>query len=71
MTKGRLEKFKLERDSNPDLCDVGAVLFQLSFQVNWKLFIMWGYDKSVDNGYRSGFESVSYTHLTLPTKLEV
>ena len=28
-------------------------------------------DKSADNGSDSGKTSVSYTHLTLPTKLEV
>ena len=28
-----------ERDANPDLCDSGAVLHQLSYQVNWELVI--------------------------------
>ena len=29
------------RDSNPDLCDTGAVLHQLSYQANWELVIIW------------------------------
>ena len=42
---------KSERDSNPDLCDAGAVLYQLSYQANWELVIMWVYDNPVDSGY--------------------
>ena len=30
-------KFRLERDSTHDLCDTGAVLYQLSYQANWEL----------------------------------
>ena len=37
-------------DSNPDLCDAGAVLYQLSYQPNWVLVIMWVNDKPVDSG---------------------
>ena len=44
----RPEKF---RDSSPDLCNAGAVLYQLSHQVNWELVIMWNNDKPVDSGY--------------------
>jgi len=40
---------KQEGDLNPDLCDAGAVLYQLS-QTNWELVIMWVYDKPVDSG---------------------
>ena len=43
--------FRPEQDSNPDLCDAGAVLHQLSDQANWELVIMWVYDKPVDSGY--------------------
>ena len=25
----------LNRDSNPDLCDAGAVLYQLNYHANW------------------------------------
>ena len=37
----------LNGDSNLDLCDAGAVLFQLSYQAYWELVIMWVYA----NGY--------------------
>ena len=40
-----------ERDSNPDFCDAGVVLHQLSNQANWDLVIMWVYDKPLDSGY--------------------
>ena len=30
-----------ERDSNPDLCDAGTELYELSCQANWELVIMW------------------------------
>ena len=39
-------KERPEWDLNPDLCNTGAVLHQLSCQVNWEL-VMWVYDKSV------------------------
>ena len=41
----------LKGDSNVDLCDAGAVLYQLSYQANWELVIRWVYDKPVDTGY--------------------
>ena len=44
-------KGRPERDLNPDLCDAGAVLYELSFQANWELVIMWVYDKPIDGGY--------------------
>ena len=28
-------------DSNPDLCDAFAVLYQLSYQANWEQVIVW------------------------------
>ena len=40
-----------ERDSNPYLCDAGAVLHQLSNQANWELVTMWVNDKPADSGY--------------------
>ena len=43
----------LNRDSNPDLCDGSAVLYQLSYQANWELVIVWIDDKPLDDGYRS------------------
>ena len=41
--KGKTEKFRLERDSNPDLCVTGVVLCQLSHQTNWELVILCEY----------------------------
>ena len=32
----KVEKFKFEQDSNHDLCYSSAVLYQLSYQVNWE-----------------------------------
>ena len=34
-------KERPERDSNPDLCDASAVLYQLSYQANLELAIIW------------------------------
>ena len=34
------KKIRLERDSNHDHCDTGAVLYQLSYQANWELVIV-------------------------------
>ena len=36
-------------DSNPGLCDAGAVLHQLSYQTNWELVVMWVDFKPVDD----------------------
>ena len=44
-------KERPERDSNPDLCDAGAVLHQLSYKAHLELVIMWVYDKPIDSGY--------------------
>ena len=41
--KERPEFFRPEQKLNPDLCDAGAVLYQLSYQANWELVIMWVY----------------------------
>ena len=38
----------LNGDLNPDLCNVGAVLNQLSYQANWQLLIMWVDHKPVN-----------------------
>ena len=35
-------------DSNPDLCDAGEVLHQLSYQANWGQVVMWVDYKPVD-----------------------
>ena len=31
----------LGANSNPDLCDACAVLYQLNYQSNWELVVMW------------------------------
>ena len=36
-----LKSSGLNGDSNPDLCDAGAVLYQLSYQTNWEQVVMW------------------------------
>ena len=42
----KASKLRSKRDSNPDLCDAGAVINHLSRQA--KLVIMWVYDKPID-----------------------
>ena len=37
--------------SNPGLCDAGSVLYQLSYQANWELVIMWINEKPGEGGY--------------------
>ena len=39
-------------DLNPDLCNAGAVLYQLSYWVTWELVVMLIDDKPVDYRYR-------------------
>jgi len=41
----------LNGDSNPDLFDASAVIYQLSNQANWELVIMWVNDKPLDDEY--------------------
>ena len=48
----------LNGDSNPDLCNAGAVLYQLSYQANWELVVMWVNDQPIYDGYRSILQSV-------------
>ena len=38
----------LNEDSNPDLCDSGAMFHQLSYQANWELAVKWVDHKPVD-----------------------
>ena len=56
-----------EWDSNPVLWDFRAELYQLSYQANWELEVVWVDDKLVDDGYltiipraRMGFESIAH-----------
>ena len=36
-----LKNSGLNGDWNPDLCDAGALLHQLSYQANWEQVVMW------------------------------
>ena len=49
----------LLRDSNPDLWETSAALYQLSYQANWQLIVMLIDDKPVDDGYISIYTWVS------------
>ena len=42
-----------EQNSNPDLCNADAVLYQLNYQVKCIMVAMWVDDKPVDDGYTS------------------
>ena len=44
-----LKKFRSEQNFNPDLCDASEVLYQLSYQANWELVIMWIDDNNCTN----------------------
>ena len=44
-----------EQNSNPDLCNADAVLYQLNYQVKCIMVAMWVDDKPVDDGYTSKF----------------
>ena len=44
-------KERLELDLNPEVCDASVVLYQLSYQANWELVIMWVNDEPADSGY--------------------
>ena len=54
-----------EQDSNPDLCDtykVDTMLYQLSYQANWRWVIMGGHDNPLnifDALFKSIFNFVS------------
>ena len=40
MAAERLENFRPEQDSNPDLWDAAAVLGQLRYKANWELAVI-------------------------------
>ena len=46
-------KNKLERDTKPDLCDAGALLYELSYRANLELVVMWVDDNLVHDGHIS------------------
>ena len=41
-------KIKLDVSQMYDLCDTGAVFYQLSYQANWKLVMSWVHDEPID-----------------------
>ena len=43
----RSENSNLNGDSNPDLCDAGAVLHQLNYQANWEQVVVWVVDVEI------------------------
>ena len=45
------EKFRAEQFSNPDHCNVSALLYQLSYQPNWGMADIWVHEKSVNGVY--------------------
>ena len=46
-------KNKLERDTKPDLCDAGALLYELSYHANLELVVMWLGHNLVHEGHIS------------------
>ena len=48
LRRERSENSNLNGDSNPDLCDAGAVLHQLNYQANWEQVVVWVDYKLVD-----------------------
>ena len=41
LRKERLKKSRRNGIRTHDLCDAGAVLYQLSYQANWELVLLW------------------------------
>ena len=37
----RPKSFRPERNPDHSLCDAGAIVYQLSYQANWELVVMW------------------------------
>ena len=50
-TQHKLEKIQASVNGfrTHDLCDTGAVLYQLSYQANWELVTLWVRNISVDD----------------------
>ena len=47
------EKFRREWGFQPDLCDFGAMLYQLNYQASWDQVVMWVDYVPIDDVYRS------------------
>ena len=50
LSRGERKAWKIQ-SSNPDLCNAGVALYQLSDQANWELVIMWVYHEPIESGY--------------------
>ena len=46
---------RLEQDLNSDHCDAAVVLWQLRYQANWELVIIWVYGNPVDSEYMQSY----------------
>ena len=46
-------KNKLERDTTPDLCNAGALLYELGYHANLELVVMWVDHNLVHDGHIS------------------
>ena len=59
IAKEDLEMFRSEQDSNPDLCDTDRVIYQLSYQPNWRRVIMRVHDNPLK------MENICESHIKL------
>ena len=50
----------LNRIRNHDLCDNYAVVYQLSYQANWELIMLWVHNILVDGEERKWIYEISY-----------
>jgi len=71
VARERLEKFRPEPDLNLDLCDKGAVIYQLSYQANWELAVTWVHDKPLDIRYLLYICISTYTIMQLVHEIHV
>ena len=53
MAGNQSSKKGLNGDLNPNLGNTGAAFYQLKYQANWELVVMWVDDKPVDDEFRS------------------
>ena len=63
--KKGLKNSGLNRDSNPDLCDASAVLYQLRYQAIWEQVIMWVHYKPIDVELDDDNTRIFHVHIFL------
>ena len=56
----KLQKESLISIQTHDLCDASAVLYQLSYQANWELVILWVQNKYTSEGWINEFEDMKH-----------